>query len=223
MLSKPVIYLDSREARFAFAKKMEEHYDVKYMALSGGDIMILKESGAIFIEHMSILDFLGKVRDGRIWQQIEKMKLLTDDYWIVIEKMWMLKKFTQWNEKSVVSLISAIAEHNRVMVSNRDDWLIYLIDYLHKKHNVERDVKLVEVKAKLPNMSFQQMVAYSLTSIQGIGQSTSVKLFKRFGSLNAIANASVTELSEIVREEIAQRIYNTYHYDMAKFLEDQKS
>ena len=49
-------------------------------------------------------------------------------------------------------------------------------------------------------------VASKLDAIEGVGKKRREKLLKRFGSLRAIAGASVEELSEVVPRPVAERI-----------------
>lgn len=211
---KPQIFIDTREKTHKLAQMLEKQYRVTYMVLQAGDYLIPKKQGYILIEKATYTDFLGKVRDGRIWNQINGMKALTDHFYLLLENPWMLKKFTNWNEKSAMALEGAVLEAGcPIFKSQQTMQSLFFMQYLINKYSDEnRDVSKFEVRYKPKEMTLEQQSVYLLTGITGIGESTAVKLLEKFGTLGELSYAKLEDIESVVNVKVAKRIQEVFHY-----------
>jgi excinuclease ABC subunit C len=62
------------------------------------------------------------------------------------------------------------------------------------------------------NVRSKKLTKSELEDIEGVGEKSIEKLLKHFTSVNEIASKSIDELSKAVTKNIAQKVYNFYHY-----------
>lgn len=202
-----MIVIDTREQNCKLAKEIAKIVDTECRVLDGGDYLIPCLGGSnVLIERMTITDFLGKVKSKRLFKQIGKMESMTDNFWLLIEEPYRLK-FTKWNIASALSLLTTLSDKYKVFISYGINWSLHFILTLHKRYAVERDVKYYECRAKLKDMSIEDMAVYMLMGVRGIGKTTAEKLLKEY-SIKEISNLSADGLGSLLNSDIAKRLYD---------------
>jgi len=138
-----MIVIDDREGQGKNAIKFQKYFkeleiDAKIERLPVGDI-VENEKG-ICIEHKSISDFNGSIKDKRIFEQAENMKLnYTCNYIIIVgtfKKLFFEKQ--EFMHMNVHVLLGAMASLTAkygipVMTVDNDKQMIYLITKLMEK------------------------------------------------------------------------------------------
>lgn len=208
------LFIDSREKQYKLAQELATKVDVKYLLLDAGDFLIpLKDNTNILFERMTILDFLGKVQSKRLENQIFKMRQVTQNYYIIIENLWLLKK-TKWNQHVVHKMIAAWSEHNKIMLAPTPVWSFNYIMYFYNKYATDRELQSYETRAKPKRMTVVEQAAFALCGIEGIGKSTAMKLLEHFGSVYGITKADIDELSVVVNGKLAKHLYEVMHTEI---------
>lgn len=209
----PKIFIDTREKTHKLAQLLEREYEVEYMTLQAGDYLIPKKQGYILIEKATYTDFLGKVKDKRIWDQINGMKALTDHFYLLLENPWMIK-FTNWEPKTAMALEGAVLESGcPIFKSQKTDDSLYWIQYLMRKYTDEnRNVSKYETRYKPKEMSLEQSSIYFLTGLPGIGEINAIKLMQHFGTIYRIAGTNVEELEKVVNHNVAEKIHKILNF-----------
>lgn len=163
---------------------------------------------------MTILDFLGKFTSGRLDQQIDKLRQITKEYYLLIENPWLLKK-TKWNQVSAIKLVASMIEHNKIFISVNFQWSLYFVLYFYKKYSSERQLNKSETRAKPKDMSTKDQALYALSGLTGIGEATALKLLMNYGSLKHLCKATVPDLEAVVNSKLAHRIYEVVNYQFS--------
>lgn len=210
MSASPQLFIDSREIDKdkKLIEMLQKTYPTSTMTMQAGDFMIPKQEGFILIERMTATDFLGKIRSDRLRPQLEGMKQLTDDYYVIVENWWTVRKFTKWNIKSAIALLMSVVEKHRVIKCDNRLETFHAIQYFFDKYAVGRKVSQSEVRFKPKDMTTDQQAVYALAGLEGIGKATAEKLLRHFGSLQSISNAEIADLELVVNKKLASRIYD---------------
>jgi len=206
----PMIIVDYKEKESGVVQTLANtDILIKLENLDIGDYII----GDLIIERKNILDFINSIIDGRLYNQLEKLK---DKKSILILEGTedSLGIDTNISISYIRTLILKIILEYKIPIIRTSDFLetanyLYLLAKNYNKFpNIPEKVKnyedLDEVKLEI------------LKSIPGIGENLALKLLERFKSLKNILLANKTDLENIVGEKKAERIKKIFEEEYKK-------
>jgi len=176
--------------------------------------------GGWAVERKTATDLVGSVRSGRLWGELEKLKMLEGlrPILLVEGSLALVEKFTGWNPVSVVGVLNSVIFDwgvSAVFVPSRRWTVAYLIQ-LAKSAEAEgkrpRPLKIKERAEKVED--YVLMVAESLPGVSAVRARA---LLERFGTLRRLFGASVEELMEVegIGEKTARKIFEVANFDFA--------
>ena len=184
-----MLLIDTRE-KGNLHKKVAAEFPHEYRALGAGDFWIPKEDGFIILERSSYADFVGKIMSGRVWEQLEKCKSKSDDFYFILENPTLLK-YTKMNYKAVISCIVSLTRQGAKVVTTRNASETHqVIKYLYEKYNTDKKVTHSETRVKPKSMTSKEQAVYALMGISKIGKKTAESILE---------NRSLFELAEYLQ------------------------
>ncbi len=231
LLTPVDIIIDSRE--HSKHKEFLEEFRkrglrVSVQPLPAGDFLLLAAPGKqpLLVERKTVSDLLNSIRDNRVWEQTKLLREAAEkdgiQPFIVIEG-WLgaVEKYRQWRIQSVLRVIDTIILEYKVPVINTPnkratiEWLIAKARSLGRVN----EKKAYRMRVEKKPMTLMERILYVAEGL--VGPKLAERLLEHFGTLKAIANASIKELMEVegIGEKRAQEIYlifNTHYRKNSK-------
>ncbi|BFH73497.1 3'-flap repair endonuclease Xpf [Sulfurisphaera javensis] len=205
------IYADYREKNSGVPDIIKELGAlVIFDNLSVGDYII---SDNIAIERKSVEDFVSSVFDKRFFDQLRRLSEAYSKPFILIEgDTEKIRKITSKWKAINAALISAIVEFDlRVIYSSNRRESAEIIYKIAEKSSIQakRSLNLHE-KPKFENL--REIQLYVVEAFPQIGSKLAERLLERFGSIEKICSASVSELEKVLESrKKAEEIYKVIH------------
>lgn len=172
--------------------------DVEIKRLDVGDIV---HNGIVY-EHKQPEDFVSSVKDGRLFSQIEKMKMNYERSYILVSgSLTDLIEVGMAYNSVIGSLTSCFARGCPVIFCDSYENLCAIVKNLSEKLVDNKDRSTTEIKLPIKNDSLRLVC-----SLPGISQKKGQALLDKFGSPMAIFGASIDELMEV--DKIGIKIAN---------------
>ncbi|WP_286189043.1 3'-flap repair endonuclease Xpf [Sulfolobus sp. S-194] len=209
------IYVDYREKNSGVPDIIKElGAIVIFDNLSVGDYVISDE---IAIERKSVEDLVSSVFDKRFFDQLNRLSEAYAKPFILIEgDMEKIRKITSRWKAINSALTSAILEFDlRVVYSNDRKESAEIIYKIAEKSSTTQNKKIVNLHEKPKFESLRDIQLYVIEAFPQIGSKLAERLLEKFGSIERICNASVSELEKVLEsrkkaEEIYKIIHTTY-------------
>lgn len=211
-----MITMDSREPTRLKKKLEKKKIKVKLDYLDIGDFLL---PGNVCIERKTAQDFMGSIRDKRIWTQAKNLEQYDHAIIAIIgseKEKWKSFYFTKshWAHKQWNGAIGTLATKFNVSVmtfNDENDFLDFLkvIDKkLSGKKQSTRPSPLVR-KAK----NDKERRENCLCSVPGISIKKAQKLLEHFETIENIAKAGPNELQHCqgVGKKLAKNIHKLFH------------
>jgi DNA excision repair protein ERCC-4 len=186
--------------------------------LAAGDYLLHASPGRspLLVERKTPTDFLESVK-GRLWHQLEVLKGAEADGFSVavalVGYLPVIRRLTKWNESSVARLIDEVALSWRIPIIPCPDrrWFTSWLAAKSKSLGREGEKRMVAMRHARREMSLNDKILYVLEGVAGT--LTARALLKKFGTINAIANAPVDalRLHRLVGGRKAQEIWSVFH------------
>ncbi|MGB9630364.1 MAG: ERCC4 domain-containing protein [Candidatus Methanodesulfokora sp.] len=158
------------------------------------------------IERKTVRDFLSSIYDGRLFNQIKRMRELYRRVILVVEGD--LIGLDEREKKILYSAIARIVIGGISVVNTIDkDATVELISSLAEKRKEEGAQSIIT--RKKGRVEEKERILFILQGFPGIGPKLSEKLLIKFGSLKGIFNASYGELKSILGEKKARAFVDT--------------
>ncbi len=191
-IKKEKMYVDTREFRSKVVKILSEDYEVVPVQLSVGDYVL---SDRIAVERKTTGDFLESIRDGRLFEQVKKLR---NDYKapvLIIEGESLFSR--NFHENSIYGAIaSIISDFNVPVIFTRNpEETAKLLKALYRRERAEhREIALH--KERKP-MTLEERQRYIVESLPSVSAKLSKRLLEHFGSVRDVMNAEVSELVDV--------------------------
>ncbi len=202
------VIIDSRERNPLLIKRMEElGISIDAEMLEVGDYII---SDRIAIERKTVHDFESSIIDGRLFAQAEAIKKAYDKALVVIEGK--PESFSMQIKPITGAILSLYVNYGvQIMFSDGPEATAELIGLLARQE--EKEGRNPSPKAGRRAHTESQFMELVIGNLPGIGSKLAASLLTRFGSIYAIANASVQELEKTdkIGKKKAARIYEIFH------------
>jgi len=160
----------------------------------------------ICVERKTIRDFMSSIYDGRLFNQVRRMKELYRKVVLVVEGEPV--GLDEKERKILYSAIARIIMEGISVVSTLDrDATVEFIASLAEKRQ-EEGVQSITTRRK-GRVEEKERTLFILQGFPGIGPKLSEKLLVKFGSLKGVFNASYGELKSILGEKKARAFVDT--------------
>lgn len=203
------IYVDERERSSTIPEILNSlGLTVIYKMLEVGDYVI---SDSLVIERKRVDDLVRSVFDGRFFEQVGKLSEVCDIPMIIIEGDLADVRYLTSKWRSVEgALLTAIISYGVIPYYTKDsNHTADVIKHIAEKFSDRPSFKSYFRKVAKPKVDdIRSWQLYVLQSLPGVGVKTARKLLERFGSVRAVFNASLSELSMVegINEEKASKI-----------------
>ena len=199
------VIVDDRERNIAIIEGLEaKGVQVEFKQLPVGDYII---SDRVCIERKTINDFENSLMNGRLFDQIKRLK---DHYTFPIlliegDEEFMLRR------NVINGAIAAIyIDYGIVSLSSRNAHESADIIESLARHEQEGEHREPSPKGGARAYTEQQFQEFVVGNLPGVGLKLSRALLAHFGSIKSIANASVEQLMEVpkIGKKKAERIHD---------------
>ncbi|MGC8662562.1 MAG: ERCC4 domain-containing protein [Candidatus Micrarchaeia archaeon] len=199
------ITVDNRERNFKLIERLGELAELEFLTLPVGDYIL---SDRICVERKSISDFESSIINGRIFDQVERLKEGYPKPMLLIEG--------DGNEHRLESrvILGAILKlyvdyDTQVIISSNEDETAEIL-YLIANREQEEKGRLPKISGAKKAYSDNEWQRLLLAALPGVGPKIADKLLKKFGSIKNVANANVDDLMHVekIGKKKAARIYD---------------
>lgn len=210
---QPLVYIDSRETKSTIGKVLDRMSGVT-LKLDTLDVADYIVSDRVAIERKELDDFIDSLTDGDrdIFDQIGELANNYDRPVLIIEGgggIEALYARSQVSEEAIRSTVQSIAVDFDVtlLFTQDEEETAKNVRSLARREQEDRDREVNQHGQKSTD-SMSDTQEYVVSSIPEIGPVIARELLAHFGSVKAVLNASVEELTEVegVGEKTAQEI-----------------
>ncbi|NJE85722.1 DEAD/DEAH box helicase [Thermococcus sp. CX2] len=189
-----VVYVDSRELRSGVPKHLRElGAEVEVKTLDVADYVVSEEVG---IERKSANDFIQSIIDGRLFDQVERLKRAYEKPVIIIEGQ--LYGIRNVHPNAIRGAIAAVTLDWGVPIlfSSGPEETAQFIYLLAKREQEERkkEVRLRSEKKALTLAERQRLIVEGLPNVSA---TLAKRLLKHFGNVERVFTATEEELQEV--------------------------
>lgn len=189
-----VVYVDSRELRSGVPKHLRElGAEVEVKTLDVADYVVSEEVG---IERKSANDFIQSIIDGRLFDQVERLKRAYEKPVIIIEGQ--LYGIRNVHPNAIRGAIAAVTLDWGVPIlfSSGPEETAQFVYLLAKREQEERkkEVRLRSEKKALTLAERQRLIVEGLPNISA---TLAKRLLKHFGNVERVFTATEEELQEV--------------------------
>ncbi|HII61734.1 DEAD/DEAH box helicase [Pyrococcus horikoshii] len=199
------VVIDSRELRSEVVKKLKTlGIKIEVRTLDVGDYIVSED---VAIERKSANDFIQSIIDGRLFDQVKRLKEAYPRPVIIIEGQ--LYGIRNVHPNAIRGAIASIVLDFGVPVifSSSSDETAHYIFFMAKREQEERkrEVRIRGEKKALTLAERQRMIVESLPNVS---TTLARRLLRHFGSVEKVFTASVPELMKVegIGEKIAREI-----------------
>jgi ERCC4-type nuclease len=200
------VIADKRERNREIISALEDSgIEVRMETLPCGDYAV---SERVCVERKTVSDFESSIVDGRLFEQIARLK---ESYKMPVLIVEGDKADFRFKRNVIIgAVVSACIDHG-VSILFSDDALdtAKVIEHM-AKHESDNSVRAPSMKGRARAFSKSQFQEYVVANLPGIGPKLSKSLLTHFRTIRKMANASVDDLMEVekVGPKKAAEIHN---------------
>ena len=193
------VYVDEREKRSEVPKILKEKYGIAvvWQQLPVADYVI---SDRVAIERKTMRDLVNSLKDGRLFNQAKRLKEEYEKPFFLIEGSWRALKYYERASHSIPSVIASLEYDFGIGVlyaPTKEDSARVIKFLVSREQGEEKRRVPVKTSGKPPIGDVRQWQLYLVQCLPGVGPKLAERLLERFGSVRAVFNASVMELSRV--------------------------
>jgi Fanconi anemia group M protein len=201
-----VIYMDSREMKTRVAAILEKHCTVEIKNLDCADYLL---SEGVAAERKTTADFLQSLTDGRLFEQLSRMKESFASPLLIIEGGSLFEDSRKIHPNAIRGALASVAIDMAVPMIWTENQLetARILHAIAKREQVgNKKAVAIRGRKKLRSMNHQQ--EFLLSGIEGINTSKAKNLLKHFSSPEKIFSATEEELKKTggIGPELAKKI-----------------
>jgi len=209
------IYADYREKESGIPDLLKDFGVVVVLEnLSVADYVISERIG---VERKSVSDLVASVYDKRFFDQLSRLKEAYEEPFLLVEgKLDYVRNITDKWDAINAALISALVDYGvRIIYSTSKRDTAYILYKLADKvvnHQDNRYRSIINLHDKPKFESLKDMQIYVVESLPHVGSKLAPKLLEKFGSIEGLCKASITELEKVIgSRKRAEEIYRVLH------------
>ncbi len=190
-----VVYVDSRELRSGVPKHLRElGAEVEVRTLDVADYVVSEEVG---IERKSANDFIQSIIDGRLFDQVERLKRAYEKPVIIIEgELYGIRNVHPPN--AIRGAIAAVTLDWGVPIlfsSGPEETAQFI--YLMAKREQEERKKEVRLRSEKKALTLAERQRLIVEGLPNVSATLAKRLLKHFGNVERIFTATEEELKEV--------------------------
>ena len=189
------IFADSRENNSHIIREMSNMgFLIELSRLDAGDYILSKEIG---IEFKTVKDFVDSIVDGRLLEQLKKLKEHYQKPLLVVQGEEDIFSIRNVHYKAILGMLSTIALNYRIPIlqTKNPRETVLLFQTIVEKCQKE-GANYYSPHSRKGN-SLKETQEYFISALPNVGMSLAKKLLNDFKSVKNIANASEAELQRI--------------------------
>ncbi|NJE04949.1 DEAD/DEAH box helicase [Thermococcus sp. M36] len=189
-----VVYVDSRELRSGVPKHLKElGAEVEVRTLDIADYVVSEEVG---IERKSANDFIQSIIDGRLFDQVERLKKAYEKPVIIIEgELYGIRNV---HPNAIRGAIAAVTLDWGVPIlfsSGKEETAQFI--YLLAKREQEERKKEVRLRSEKKALTLAERQRLIVEGLPNVSATLAKRLLKHFGSVERVFTATEEELQEV--------------------------
>ncbi|MFH1591188.1 MAG: DEAD/DEAH box helicase [archaeon] len=193
---KPKVIIDPREKGNPVVKELvEQGAEITLEVLDAADYLL---SSRVAVEFKTVSDFVDSMLDGRLMEQLKRLKELYERPIIIIEGTEDMYSVRNIHPNALRGLLSTIVVSYGIPLvqtkTTKDT--VGLMMVIAKREQEERG-KAFHPHASLKPKSMAEMQEYIVSSLPGVGPNLAKPLLRHFGSVAKIVLASADELQAV--------------------------
>jgi ERCC4-type nuclease len=204
---KVTIIADYREDPDILMYLKEFDAEVKVETLPVGDFLSSSET---VIERKTRNDFENSIMDGRLFKQLENMKLNYKNAIVIVEGPRGEERIRK--EALLGAYASVITDYNATLFFTQNKFRTAELIFAIAKHEQMAEKRPLRLFAKRKALTLEEQQIMILESLPLIGRKKAEALLEHFGSIKKIANASLNQLCEVegIGEKRAKIIFDIF-------------
>ncbi|MFO7677054.1 MAG: DEAD/DEAH box helicase [Thermoplasmatota archaeon] len=211
--SSVVITVDYRESRSSISRYLsQKDITINTQQLDIGDYIL---SSRIGVERKQVDDFLNSLLEGKLFMQMRNLRSAYSRPLLIVEGDGLFTKRNINHNAIFGSFVSIIVDFGIPIITTANahetaDFLIVMA-----KREQKQEGKSVAIRGEKWSMSEQERQQFIIEGLPNISAVLAQRLLQHFGSIRAIANASVDELCEVkgIGKNIAEEIVKIFNMD----------
>ncbi|WP_457920140.1 ERCC4 domain-containing protein [Candidatus Lokiarchaeum ossiferum] len=211
--SKPYILVDSRETASSVTRELaERNANVSIQKLPTGDYIISEQCG---IERKSIPDFISSIKDGRLFNELQRLKTQFTIPILIIEGG--INSITSINRAAVLGTLTSILLKMRIFLyqTTSPEETAEILIALAKKEQSDKPSKHFSIRFKKFPEKIPEQLEFIISGIPGINASRAKDLLIEFRTLRELLNANEKKIQKVpnIGPAIAQNIFKYANAD----------
>ena len=205
--AKISIIVDHREFSSNVVRRLAElEILIKPEQLNVGDYILSERVG---VERKYTTDFLSSLIDGRLFEQLKRLKAAYVRPILIIEGEGLYTN-RRMNANAVSgALASVLADYNIPVITTKNELeTVEILVSIARRE--QKEGKLVGLRGDKSTMSLQERQQFIIEGLPNISATLAQRLLAHFGSVKAVLKAEVEELSKVkgIGKKTAEEIKN---------------
>jgi len=204
-MKEPRVIVDQRERNAEILEILDRYrLDVRFETLQIGDYVV---SDRICIERKTVSDFESSLINGRLFEQIKRMKENYQVPLLIIEGD--TEKFRLKRNVIIGAIVSMYIDYNIQTLISRDEEETALFIKTIATQEARDEVREPSPKTARA-YSENQFKEFVIGNLPGVGPKIARALLKNFKTVKSIANANIEELMKVdkIGKKKAKRIHD---------------
>ncbi len=205
------VIVDSREKNIKLIEALEARgFVISTLNAYVGDYILSKR---VCIERKSLSDFDNSVINGRLFEQLNRLKASYEMPLLLIEGRDVERRL---ESRAIVGAIASVyLRYGIPFLFSSDEDESADIMYVIAKQEQSGNDSAPSLKGGRRLYELKDYQEYVVGNLPGVGPKLAMNLLKHFGSIKSIANSSIDELMEVdkIGKRKAGKIHDTLNGD----------
>ena len=189
------IIVDHREYRSPVARNLTiKDAFVESQQLNTGDYVL---STRIGVERKTVDDFLQSLIDGKLFEQISRLRDAYPRPILIIEGEGLLTKRNISHNAIFGSIVSITVDFGVPIITTKNPMETADLLYIMAKREQREEKRPIAVRGEKTPMSLREKQQFIVEGLPNVSAVLAKRLLERFGSIKDIVNASEEELREV--------------------------
>lgn len=191
-MKKIIIYVDKREIGTRVAAILDKNCEVVEKQLDCADYLL---SDRVAAERKTSQDFIMSIMDGRLFDQLSRMKDCFPSTLLIIEGGSLFDQTINIHENAIRGALASIAIDMSVPIIWTENQMetAKMLLAIAKREQLDMN-KSVSIRGKKKFRSMNQQQEFLISGIEGINTSKAKSLLKQFSTPHKIFTASEEDL-----------------------------